>query len=301
MIPDFPNFKPIELADRQILEDYLRDNPPLTSEFTFTNIFIWRKIYNYKISKYNNGFLILAEHKKSPFFLQPQIRSDYSKIVDLCLDCLKDKTEKPYILRVAEDFVEENNWDNTRFDIQQDRDNFDYVYSTAELIDLKGEKFHDKKNLLNQFIRRNHYKYLSLKANMIDRCLEFIDEWCDVKDCQAIEGLDSENDAIRELLSNFTSLSARGGVIELDGRIVALTLGEPLNKNTFVIHIEKAKNNITGLYQAINWEFLRNQVSGFKFVNREQDLGVTGLRKTKMSYNPIRMIKKYAISPKKNK
>ena len=100
------------------------------------------------------------------------------------------------------------------------------------------------------------------------------------------------------MLSNFRVLSSKGGIIRIAEKIVALTLGERLNPDTLVVHVEKAKSGIIGIYQAINWEFLKSQAQGFRFVNREQDLGVEGLRRAKMSYNPVRLIKKYRIGPR---
>ena len=99
------------------------------------------------------------------------------------------------------------------------------------------------------------------------------------------------------MLRHFDELGIKGGAIEMEGRICALTMGERLNPDTLVIHIEKAKAGIQGLYQAINQEFLRHEAGGLKFVNREQDLGVLGLRRAKKSYNPVRMIRKYRILP----
>jgi len=296
MISIFPEFKPIEMADREALEDYFREHPPLVSEFTFTNLFGWRKVHNYQISKYKDGFLILKESKAKFSFLQPLVTENPTEAIEACFEYLKEKTGFPVIERVGEDFIAAGAWDNSPFIISEDRDNFDYLYDTKELTELTGEKFHDKKNLLNQFLKKYQYRYQNLTPELVPECLKFKHEWCKDRDCDKIENLSHERYAVLEMLNNFPSLSIKGGIIRIAEKVVALTLGERLNKDTLVIHAEKAKNKIIGLYQAINWEFLKNRAHNFCFVNREQDLGVEGLRRAKMSYNPVRLIKKYQIT-----
>ncbi|MBU2495792.1 MAG: phosphatidylglycerol lysyltransferase domain-containing protein [Candidatus Omnitrophota bacterium] len=296
MIPIFPKFKPIELTNREVLEGYFREHPPLVSEFTFTNLFGWRKIQNYQVSKYRDGFLVLKEFKAKISFLQPLTTGNQAEAVQACFGYLKEKTEFPAIERAGEDFIAAGAWDDSQFVISEDRDNFDYLYDTKELTELAGEKFHDKKNLLNQFLKKYQYRYQNLTPELVPECLRFEHEWCEDRDCEKIEGLSHEKCAVLEMLNNFHSLSSKGGIIRIAEKIVALTLGERLNNDTMVIHAEKAKNGITGLYQAINWEFLKNQAQDFRFVNREQDLGVEGLRRAKMSYNPVRLIKKHRIT-----
>jgi hypothetical protein len=148
---------------------------------------------------------------------------------------------------------------------------------------------------VNQFRRKYRYEYLSLTHDLIDECLEFEDYWCMMKDCGKYPGLEKERCAILEMLNNFDSLSVKGGVIRVGGKIAALTLGEKMMQDMFVIHVEKANPDIQGLYQVINQEFLMREAGDCRFVNREQDMGVTGLRNAKMSYNPVKFIKKYRI------
>ncbi|MFH2068765.1 MAG: phosphatidylglycerol lysyltransferase domain-containing protein [Candidatus Omnitrophota bacterium] len=297
MIPIFPKFKPIETADREALEGYFREHPPVVSEFTFTNLFGWQKVHNYQVSKYKNGFLLLRESGEKLSFLQPLVTGDPVGVVQTCFGYLQEKTGLPAIERAGEDFIAASAWDDSQFVLSEDRDNFDYLYDAGELTELAGEKFHDKKNLLNQFLKKYQYRYQNLTPELVPECLKFKKEWCEERDCEKIEGLKQEHCAVRQMLKNFHALSSEGGIIRIGEKIVALTLGERLNNDTMVIHVEKAKNGIIGLYQAINWEFLKNQAQDFAFVNREQDLGVEGLRRAKMSYNPVRLIKKYRITP----
>lgn len=166
-----------------------------------------------------------------------------------------------------------------------------------ELIALPGQKYHDKKNLIRQLDKAADWRYRPMTPELIERTLPFQHDWCQERNCAENEGLLREHCATFRMLTNFTALGLRGGVIEVDGRLAAITLGEPLNADTWVVHIEKAMGGLPGLYQAINREFLRDAAADFPFVNREQDLGIPGLRKAKLSYNPVRLIKKYTILP----
>ena len=140
------------------------------------------------------------------------------------------------------------------------------------------------------------FDYKILTKDNIRDCLFFQEEWCLAKDCQHTEGLTKEKEAMQEMLTHFQALGVRGAMIEVNGKVEAVTLGEPLNPETFVIHIEKANGALVGIYQAINQAFCAKEAADFKYVNREQDLGVPGLRKSKESYHPCTMIKKYNLS-----
>ncbi|MFC1703261.1 DUF2156 domain-containing protein [Candidatus Omnitrophota bacterium] len=298
MIPRFPTFKPITLEDKPIIDDYFRGNPPVISELNFTNLFIWQEIHDFQISQFEDSLLISATFDNTPAFLQPLVSSNYPKTIATCFDYLKAKTPTPSFRRAGEDFIEHAQLDKKAFTFVEDRDNFDYIYSAKDLIELPSQKFHDKKNLIRQFTKQHTYSYLRCCTDDHKKGFAFIDEWCTMKQCDIYEGLAKENRAVKKLLRNIDSLDAVGGAIELDGKVIALAFGEFLNNDTFVVHIEKARADMVGLYQTIHWEFLRNEATRATFINREQDVGVAGLRKAKLSYNPVRLLKKYTIVPK---
>jgi hypothetical protein len=183
--------------------------------------------------------------------------------------------------------------------VHEDRDNFDYLYNAQELIELKGRKYHDKKNHVNRFRADHEYEYFALTPDRIEECIEFEHYWCEVRDCGKYPGLEKERCAILELLNNFESLDMKGGIIKTGGKVAALTLGEKLLSDTFVIHIEKAHSHIPGLYQVINQEFLLHEAGDCRYVNREQDLGIQGMRKAKMSYNPSGFVRKYKVTERR--
>lgn len=295
-IPLFPTFRPLDLTDRLPLEAYLRRHPPQASEYSFTNLFIWRFAGGYQIARFRDGYLIRKTSEGQTAFLQPLVPANPAEAVMTCFDYLRDAGEAPLIERVGEDFLAAGVWDPARVAIHEDRDNFDYVYSIAELIALTGEKYHTKKNLMHQFAGKYQPQYRPLRVEMADACLAFAHAWCEERRCEESPGLRQEQCAIVQLLTHFAALSAVGGVLEVEGRLAAFTLGEPLNDDTFVIHVEKADTALVGAYQTINREFLNHATGGYAFVNREQDLGVPGLRKAKLSYHPVRLVKKYRLT-----
>ena len=295
MIPLFPDFKPIELEDKEELDTYLRLHSPLCSEYTFTNLFAWAPSNDYRIARYGDGFLILRGAEEERSFLQPLVPNKMDEAISACLYFLRNKVKRPVIERLGEDMIKNVSADRTDIIISEDRDNFDYLYDVKELIELKGKNFHAKRNHLNNFTGRYKYNYLPMTSSIVMRCMEFAHEWCNDRECEKDENLTKEECAVYRMLKYFDDLAVKGGVIEIEGGICALTIGERLNNDTIVIHVEKAKKGIPGLYQAINREFLIHEAENFKFVNREQDLGIPGLRRAKKSYYPIRMIKKYKI------
>ena len=306
LIPDFPLLKDVDLSCREIIKDFISANPLEASEYTFTNIFAFRLEYNFKVSLLKNNLIILKDIKPVSFFC-PVGNSQISDILSRVFDYLKNiagapaperLAGKPYLERVPESFVNAYLKGNDNFIIEEDRDHFDYAYDVRELIELKGNRFHDKKNQVNKFRSRYKYEYLALTEGLIGECLAFEDYWCEVKECDKHPGLKKERCAILQMLNNFKVLNIKGGAIRIGDKIAAITLGEKILPDTLVIHVEKANPDIPGLYQVINQEFLMHESGDCRFVNREQDLGIEGLRKAKISYNPVRFVKKYKVKEK---
>lgn len=183
-----------------------------------------------------------------------------------------------------------------KYAFKEDRNNYDYVYLASDLMELSGRKFSAKKNHINFFTTHYPgYRYLPMTEDIIPACIASAVEWYDRR-TDTDYGLENEKFAILEALGNFKYLGFQGGVIELYGKIEAFTCGELLNEDTAVIHIEKGNTEIRGLYQMINREFCRHAWSEAMYINREEDMGIEGLRRAKKSYNPVKMIEKYDMT-----
>ncbi len=182
------------------------------------------------------------------------------------------------------------------FTVREDRDAADYLYRISDLTELAGRKYDGKRNLIKKFRAQQAYEYAALTASDIHECLDFGRKWCIVKDCDNIESLDQERRALREMVDHFSDFGLIAGAIRIRGEVAAIAIAERLNPDTMVMHILKADAALPGLYQTMMNEFLIHERRGFEQVNLEQDLGVEGLRKAKLSYHPARLVNKYTIS-----
>ncbi|MFH0957968.1 MAG: phosphatidylglycerol lysyltransferase domain-containing protein, partial [Pseudomonadota bacterium] len=222
---------------------------------------------------------------------------DKRKALDVMIEILKTYQEQPIISRVERKMI--NNFvDASRFEIDVDKSNFDYVYLSEDLIKLKGNRYHRKKNHLNRFKKTWDFEFRSMNDVVIDEVLRLQEDWCEFKECDDNQDLFHEDQAIYEALKNYRQLKFKGGVILIDGKVEAFSFGEKLNPETAVIHVEKANPEIQGLYTAINQMFASDSWSDVKYINREQDLGLEGLRKAKESYYPVHMVEKYVLKEK---
>jgi hypothetical protein len=295
-VPEFPRFKDLTLEDKPPCDQLFTQFPPVISEFTFTNLFIWRHAYQIKISCLQNFLCLLSEQGGSSFFFPPIGEGDVIKCYQSFLQYLGGKGIPPKIVRVPEAVVAQIDGKTSGMKVELDRNQCDYVYLTQDLIELKGRKYHRKRNHIKQFQEKYSYQYIPLTPEWIPQCLQLETEWCDLRHCEASPGLLNESFAIKEAFTHFEKLGVKGGAILINGKVEAFTLGDPLNPDTVVIHIEKANPAYEGLYPTINQAFLENQWSGYAYVNREQDLGEEGLRKAKESYFPHRLVNKYTVT-----
>jgi len=285
--------RPIVLGDKYTFDRLFKKYPPQVSEFTFTNLFAWRCAYRFCVSSLDDCVLaISAKDKKSPHIFDPI--GEQTKKRSVVREVFSLMAGRAKFVRVPEAtaglFVDE-----AGIGVEEDRDNFDYVYSARDLIELKGRDFDAKRNFIRRFEEQYTFKYEKITKANLGKCLSFEEEWCNAKECQRVEGLAAERAATQEMLRHFERLGISGGIIEINGKVEAVALGEELNAETFVVHVEKANSGCQGIYQAISQLFISNEAGRFAYVNREQDLGVSGLRKAKASYHPHHMVKKYNL------
>ncbi len=291
-------FSPLELGQKDLFRHYLAEDPPQISELTFTNLFMWKHCYHPLWLEYDGCLLVILRPEKSaPFGMQPVGAGDKRKAMDALCSELRDVADEVRICRVSEDFVNRH-LDPDQYFYQLDRNNSDYVYRTRDLIELSGRRYHSKKNHLNTFMRNYKYEYLPLDGELITHFLDMQEAWCRMRECVQIPDLLMEDYAVKTALTYFNELNYTGAAIRIGSRIEAFSLGERLNRDTAVIHIEKANPAIPGLYSAINNLFALNAWSGLEYINREQDLGIEGLRKAKESYYPHFMVNKYTVFPR---
>jgi hypothetical protein len=176
------------------------------------------------------------------------------------------------------------------------RNYFDYVYLASDLAELPGTAYRKIRNRLNKFKRNYSYTTEKIAEVNMDEVRTFLKRWCLWKDCESDPLLENEKKAIMFSMTNFFELELSGVAIRIDGKIEAISVYEKMNPDTVVVHYEKGAPDYDGVYKAINAETAKLIQKGFKFVNREPDMGLPGLRKAKMSYRPHHMVEVYHIA-----
>jgi len=293
----FPQFQPIELADSDPIREILWRYQPQTSEWTFTNLFIWRSHYGFQWSIHGDWLLVICKASPQGFYaFQPIGPPSRMATTRLLLEWLRDeKGEKNPRLERADQRLVKELAGAKGLVIEPVRDQFDYVYQTQDLARLAGRKYHSKRNHIRHFLQAHAFTYVGLREDHLQACLELGGLWCEMRRCEEDLNLMGEWEAVREALSHFHALSIQGGVILIENKVQAFALGELLNEETAVVHIEKANPEIPGLYTMINQQFCEKSWPHVPSVNREQDLGEPGLRRAKLSYYPDHLVEKFQI------
>ena len=304
---DLTQAKLIEITDKTLFDSYFQKFPPEISELTFTNLFMWRKHYNFLFLEWKEHLLIFSQDFLRSKWKEPKIQGSavlyflppIGSTPDLIILELVDKLNQIEFHKVPEELIDKirsnERYNELNIEIVDDRANWDYLYVVNDLINLSGNKYRQNRRWLAKFLETYNYDFHILTKDLIDKTKELQLKWCLQKGCYEDESLNEEQKAINDALDNFDQLGFMGGILCVDDECVAYTFGEMLNFNTLVIHIEKAHTQYEGSYQAINNLLLKNCCNNAKFVNREQDLGIPGLRKAKESYKPHHMVRKSII------
>ena len=298
----------ITIDNREILEEYLNGYEYKTSGLSFSAQYMWRDINMLSwdiIGDYmcisGISHLELEDGIILPFMFPPLTRTgEYDK------DSLREtifrakehfeKKGQPFSLRLVPFHLMEIIKEACpEMVFRDDRPNYDYIYLTQDLIDLRGRAYHSKKNHLNYFLRTYDYEYIEMTSDMADDAMKFIAEFNARKEVpeHEMEMLRMEEQAMEDVFRNLEKVGYSAGAILIDGKIEAIAIGGQLGRNTITEHVEKANVNYRGLYQAINNEFCRNVASKAKYINREEDMGIPNLRKAKLSYKPVKLLEKY--------
>lgn len=297
------NFKPVEAEDLEKLNPFFCKRPNKTCDSVFLDSFIWREYYNvrYAVSD-NKAILWLMDldgktGSAMPICSEEDLEYYFWKLVEYFNTELKAPL---YINLADEEAVEQLGLKNMpdKFKITEQVDLKDYLYDGNAMRTLSGKKLHKKKNHLNAFKREyeGRYEYRRLCCSDRGDVWKFLDCWREEKGEEVEEHLDYEVRGIHEILKNCSLLNVRMSGVYIDGHLEAFTIGSynPLEQMA-VIHIEKANPEIRGLYQFINQQFLIEEFPEAVLINREDDLGLEGLRKAKLSYNPIDYARKYQV------
>lgn len=293
------NFKDVELNDKKWMDPLIAAADMRGCHQNFTNIFAWAKNYNYRVAQINNHLIVkgFLEENNEHYYFYPAGSGDIKPVFEAMRQDAAISGHKFKLFGVSPENIEEmNRVFPEAFTYLEMRDSFDYIYYLDKLVSLAGNKLHSKRNHINRFKDNNNWKFELITAENLDECWEMNVKWCIDNDCNDDDQLLKEKCAVRRCYKNYDALGLEGGLLRTDGRVIAFTMGERLNSDTYVIHVEKAFGEIQGAYQMINREFaayIKQTYPELTYVNREEDMGFEGLRKAKLSYRPVMMEEKY--------
>lgn len=281
-------FKRPELEDKEIITSYFEKAPSRSCERTFVNVYLWSRHYKVKYAVIEDALIFKSEDRGMAFAYPAGEPEHVKKALEFLMEYCKER-ECPFILYnvTPEMFAQLEGWYPGRFTVEYDRDIADYVYESEKLATLAGKKLHGKRNHINKFKSLYpDWTYEELNDDNVEDCFQMALKWRNKNGCEDDPEKNAEMCVTLNSLRLYKELGLKGGVLKVDGRIIAFTVGEPLCGDTFVVHIEKAFADVEGAYPMINQQFVQHECADYTYVNREEDTGAEGLRKAKLSYRP---------------
>lgn len=303
-------FKEITLQDRDWMRQLLSYSDNRATEFNFTVLYIWRDIMHSRVCRVGDYLVVrfFPNGAPAPMYLFPQGRGTAEELKGVLESCMEDARQNghPFLMASVQNGHREilENLFPDRFTFEPNRDYFDYIYSAEDLTFLRGKKFQSKRNFVSRFKRQEGWSYEPLGKDNLKECAAMSISWCAKYGCGKDPSMASESCSVKNALQNFEQLGLMGGLLRLNGEVVAFTIAEKTNSDTLLVHIEKAYGDIVGAYPAIANEFLRNSIVeegellSVKYINREDDAGDLGLREAKMQYHPLFLLEKYSVKEK---
>ncbi|MDR0700526.1 MAG: phosphatidylglycerol lysyltransferase domain-containing protein [Tannerella sp.] len=291
-------FKPITVEDKKAITAFTLPGDLPNCDYAFANMCSWSFLYESEYAVMD-GFLFVRFYveekgKKHLAYMFPAGNGDLKKAITLLEKDAEEMECTLLILGVTPDSKRKlNTLFPDSFTYIMERDYFDYIYLREDLATLKGKKFQPKRNHINKFKKHYEYTYVPVTPDVVCRCMEVERIWCKANmDGKDQRDLAHENSSMSFALRHFEELGLSGGAILVDGKIIAFTYGSPINHRTFGIHVEKADVHYEGVFSVINQEFAFRIPPQYTYINREEDLGLPGLRKSKLSYNPVLILEK---------
>ncbi len=290
----------LTINDKELFEKYI-DNNHENCEASFGNLFIWRNIVNTKYTIIDDALCVIYKKNDGRFAsCYPFGSFDEKQVFKKLNDFFEANNQKMILESVTnKNVINLAKLYNHDIEILPQRDLFDYVYTSDSLISLSGKKLHSKRNHINKFLSLYpDYIYKELNKSMFDECISYVDNWLLQKYSPDDDDYKTELKVIKECFENYDKLDFYGGALYVNGKLCAFTIGEKYYKNSFVVHIEKADVSIEGAYTMINNLFVKNikqKWNNIEYINREEDMGIEGIRKAKLSYKPHHMVEKSTV------
>jgi len=298
------NFKCLSLEDKDLINSYVENSGVESYEYLFSSLYMWRKLDNVKYAIIEGALVIEKnEEGKGTFYAQPirYTKENLVNIIESLANRNENYTDRDYFFGdVDKRFINDlKEYTDYKIEIKEDVDDFEYVYKTIDLIELKGKKYHGKKNHVNTFEKSYNYEIKAIDNDKVVKdCLTLLHRWHE----EVLETIDKEMcmeiDAIKDIFGELQYLDLKSIAVYVDNELAGFAVGEKVNDKMAVIHVERGELEYKGIYSFVNRKFLMGCFSDTEFVNRQEDTGNEGLRKAKESYHPAKMVKKYLVKLK---
>lgn len=292
-------FKPISLSVAADIRPFVQHITFPDATLSFSNLFSWGVAMHYEYTVYGGYLLIRYNVDDKLHYLMPVGKGDIEPVIEFLLSDSIQTGHPFHMSGVSNEMrlrMEEAMPD--RFRYAYNRNYFDYIYLHDDLATLQGKKLHAKRNHVNNFVKNYpDFEYIPLTADLIDECLELEAEWYAIRlpNSPDVEDMDFEKKMMRYALNHLKELEIIGGTLFVEGKLVAFTFGSPINNDTFDVSVEKADKSYEGVYAMINSQFMNHLPAKYLYINREEDMGIDGLRQAKLSYNPYKLLEKMDV------
>lgn len=297
------DFQPIKPENNELFWTYYEQFKNQNAENSFANLCCYSFLYQGEYCVIDDNLLtrIHFDYGKQLCYYMPLGNRDFKEVTQMIIDdSIAKKYQLNFIIEAPE--IIENIFPQ-QFDIISNRNMFDYLYLREDLQFLKGKKYQPKRNHINQFVNQYAYTFKEIHKEDREQCMQMLSVWREQEMNISPEykrDYDDEKNVIEYFFKYFNELRMYGGAIMLDDKMIAFSLGSPINADTFDTNIEKADRNYMGAYAIINKEMAAHMPENFKYINREEDKGIMGLRQAKLSYKPLKLIEKYVATYKNN-
>jgi len=289
------DFKPLKLSDKELYQDYLLNGEARGCEFSFANLYMWGSA---SVSRFDDHMIFFARYSGPQIYPFPLGRGDKKPVIDAILKDAKERGIKCRISGIpkSEQPLLEELYPG-KFTFHFNRDSYDYIYAIDDLADLKGRKYHRKRNHLHRFRDAvANYRVEPLNENNLPLVRAMSEQWYTQRLSEnPATDFCLEKQALEKAFLQYQEIGLECLVLLSGESVLAFTMGSRLSDDTFDVHFEKARTDVDGAYTAINNEFakyIRNKYPDIRFLNREEDMGIEGLRKAKESYLPHHLFEK---------
>lgn len=279
-------FKTPEIEDKPWVDECFKHLKTMNCDFTFGNIFVWSTEFTTRICRYKDFFICSWGKGSDTNYCVPIGEGDFADAVNMLVRHTKELGTDLRFYGVTREYCDMlEKYFPGKFEFEYSENYGDYIYSVEKMASLSGKKYHGKRNHITNFKKNNpDWSFEAINSENIRECIDLHAEWIEHHNDDS--DISFEFEAVLKAFENYDRLGFVGGIIRTGGKAIAYTFGEPISDSVFVTHFEKAPSDIQGAYPIINQEFTKNCLMKYEYVNREEDLGLEGLRKAKQSYNP---------------